>query len=442
MFRSHRSANIFGLRNRSSCAASSSAAAATATGLLLSAVRSQYSSRFNKSASDSTSANVRDSSQTTGSERTMPSGFGFSGGGAGSRYPGGGAPPTAAGAKARAMREEAATSMVGAAIPIRKSVVRSMPPWERMAKICRREVIEEQRRPHRPPVPKIPLGWTLEHTPGTSYFTLQKRVSGADPRGGGGGVVLGGGADEEYRIFAAGEIKEPEFTFRGDDGEREEPEHLNWSVFVSKPFKGQSSVFMPRASGGGDAAAPDANSRGAFSGGGLEISCTTIDHELILDCVAVHDSGEKLEAAWRAKLEGPAWQLKRDRSYRGPYVGELDEEFVDEILNYLDERGINNGFAEFLMSQWHVVEQQEYENWLRMLMVFSTPRTGDTKGSGTAAAASASASASSATNESEGKSSGGSSSSGSGGAEDISSAPQSAEEQLFGGPASGGAAKK
>lgn len=321
---------------------------------------------------------ARDSSQTTNptADRIMPGGF--TGGGEGSRHPGGGGAPNPTSARARAARH---ANTVGGAIGIRSATPNTMPPWERLARISRREVNDEQRRPHRPPFPKVPMGWTVQHAPGTSYFTMHKRISGSDPRGG--VSVAGGVADEELRIFASGEIKEPEFTFRADDGEREEPEHLNWCVFISKPFKGQKSTFMPggglrRDIGGeGDASSSSGNGKneiGAFNGGGLEVSLTTIDHELILDSIAVHDTAEKLEMAWRARIHGPELMFKRDRHYRGPYIGELDEEFVDEILNYLDERGINNSFAEFMQAQWHWLEQVEYEEWLRMLMAFSTPK--------------------------------------------------------------------
>lgn len=220
----------------------------------------------------------------------------------------------------------------------------TMPPWQRLAKLCRREHSEEQRRAYRPPFPKVPTGWKVLHDAGTAYFTMTKTVSPVDR-------APGSSAEEELTIFCAGSIKEPERTFRHDDGEREDPEHLNYTLFVAKP----GAVASGKAPGG------------------LEIQMTTIDHELVLDAVTVHATKEEFDMAWKALVDGPEHQYKRDLQYRGPYVGELDEEFVDEILNYLDERGINNAFASYMQSQWHWFEQLEYEEWLTMYQTFSTP---------------------------------------------------------------------
>lgn len=221
-----------------------------------------------------------------------------------------------------------------------------MPPWQRLAKLCRREHSEEQRRAYRPPFPKVPTGWRVLHDAGSAYFTMEKDSS-ADRRS-----LLGGGNDEKITIFCAGTIKEPERTFRHDDGEREDPEHLNYTLFVEKPASGASPHGYA---------------------GALEVQMTTIDHELVLDTVTVHATKEEFETAWNSLIEGPEHEYKRDARYRGPYVGELDEEFVDEILNYLDERGINNAFASYMQSQWHWFEQLEYEEWLSMYQTFSTP---------------------------------------------------------------------
>lgn len=220
----------------------------------------------------------------------------------------------------------------------------TMPPWQRLAKLCRREHSEEQRRAYRPPFPKVPTGWRVLHDAGTAYFTMEKDA-GADRRS------LGGN-DEKITIFCAAAIKEPERTFRHDDGEREDPEHLNYTLFVEKPATGSSPHGYA---------------------GALEIQMTTIDHELVLDTVTVHATKEEYETAWNALVEGPVHEYNRDLRYRGPYIGELDEEFVDEILNYLDERGINNAFASYMQSQWHWFEQLEYEEWLTMYQTFSTP---------------------------------------------------------------------
>ena len=238
-----------------------------------------------------------------------------------------------------------------------ENVPQTMPPWQRMAKLCRREHNEELRRAYRPPYPKVPTGWQVLHDAGTSFFTLEKTVSPVDR-------APGSSAEEHLKIFCAGAIKEPERTFRHDDGEREDPEHLNYTLFVSKPT---------------------ASSKSSSELGGLEIQMTTIDHELVLDAVTVHATKKEFDTAWSALVEGPVAMFERDLRYRGPYVGELDEEFVDEILNYLDERGINNAFASYMQSQWHWFEQLEYEEWLTMYQSFSTPGLTDSNNSNSAA---------------------------------------------------------
>ena len=217
-----------------------------------------------------------------------------------------------------------------------------MPPWQRLAKLCRRDDSEEQRRAYRPPFPKVPTGWQVLHDAGTSYFSMTKIVNPVDR-------APGSSPEEHLKIFCAGDNKEPERTFRHDDGERDDPEHLNYTLFITKP-------------------GVDGN-----TSGGLEVQMTTIDHELVLDAITVHATKEELDIAWRALMEGPEHQYTRDLRYRGPYVGELDEELVDEILNYLDERGINNAFASYMQSQWHWFEQIEYEEWLTMYQTLSTP---------------------------------------------------------------------
>ncbi|CUG86334.1 Hypothetical protein, putative [Bodo saltans] len=141
------------------------------------------------------------------------------------------------------------------------------------------------------------------------------------------------------------EIKQYEHTYRMDTGEREEEEHVIFSLFIEKE----------RWSQGG--------------GGGLEFTLTSIDHELVLDALAVHDTKAAFDEAKELRLTTRV--EKRDRRYRGPMVGELSEELNDEILDYLDERGIHNGFAEYVMAQAHYSEQMNYEHMLALMRKFA-----------------------------------------------------------------------
>jgi hypothetical protein len=204
---------------------------------------------------------------------------------------------------------------------------------DKAVRLVNRELQEEQFRPELPPVPTIPRGWTFEHTPGHSYFTL-KREFESDR-----GVI------EQLRVRCQLEIKDPEKTYRQDDGERDEPEHFTFTLLINKPKR-----------------AP----------GGLEFTCTSVDNELVVDGLAVHADDSSLENAWTRM---PLNIAEREARYRGPYMKELDEDFMDELLAFMDERGINNAFAEFIAMQGHWTEQEEYLTWLRMVRAFADVST-------------------------------------------------------------------
>ncbi|EPY25051.1 p22 protein precursor [Angomonas deanei] len=139
-----------------------------------------------------------------------------------------------------------------------------------------------------------------------------------------------------------------------DNGEREEQEYLNFVAFIEKE---------------------------SYPNGGLEFGLTSIDMDLVLDSLTLHPNKAQLEVArssWFPTMgnkEKPLTTISakrmRDNFYRGPMISELDEDFSDEIFDYLDERGINNSFANFMMSQAYYLEQEEYLNWLRLLRRFA-----------------------------------------------------------------------
>lgn len=196
-----------------------------------------------------------------------------------------------------------------------------------------RELKEEYLRDFRPPLPAVPNGWTLDTALGSNKFELKKRIEIRD------------NGLENMHCIALMEIKQYEHTYRMDTGEREEEEHVIFSLFIEKE----------RWSQGG--------------GGGLEFTLTSIDHELVLDALAVHDTKAAFDEAKELRLTTRV--EKRDRRYRGPMVGELSEELNDEILDYLDERGIHNGFAEYVMAQAHYSEQMNYEHMLALMRKFA-----------------------------------------------------------------------
>ncbi|CCW61991.1 unnamed protein product [Phytomonas sp. EM1] len=206
-----------------------------------------------------------------------------------------------------------------------------------------REEKEEKLRDFLPANPLLPSGWSLRHEPGSNRFDLKKEVE-----------IRNCGA-EVLHIIALMEVKQYEHTFRMDNGEREEQEYLNFTLFLKKK---------------------------RYPKGGLEFGLTSIDMELVLDSLAIHDSDESIENAITAFDLDPTTRSspggtnlfkrrKRDSRYRGPMISELDDDLSDEILDYLDERGVNNPFAEYMMSQAHYFEQEEYLNWLHLLRRFA-----------------------------------------------------------------------
>jgi hypothetical protein len=211
--------------------------------------------------------------------------------------------------------------------------------------LTHREEREEGLRDFLPPKPLLPVGWRIEHSPGLSRFDLMKNVE-----------IRQCGA-EEMHVITLIEAKEYEGTYRMDNGEREEQEYLNFALFLRKQ---------------------------RYPKGGLEFSLTSIDMELVMDAVIIHPTNEAFEVAKACyerdsvlkrstsapKTNGEAQRMRRSK-YGGPMLNELDDELSDEILDYLDERGVNNAFAEFVMAQAYYYEQEEYLNWLRLLRRFS-----------------------------------------------------------------------
>lgn len=197
-----------------------------------------------------------------------------------------------------------------------------------------RELRDEYVRDHRPPLPHVPAGWTLLHEKGSNRFDLTRSVD------------IGNSGPEHMHVIALMEIKQYESTYRADNGERLEEPHIIFSLFLEKTRWRQQS-----------------------GGGGLEFTLTSIDQEMVLDNAAIHADAASFEAA--KLLQYTTRRDVRDVKYRGPMISELDDDFVDEILDYLDERGVNNGFAEYIMAQAHYIEQQEYENWLLLLKDFA-----------------------------------------------------------------------
>lgn len=212
----------------------------------------------------------------------------------------------------------------------------------RLLKMLSRELLEEGLRDERPPEPKIPRDWALEHFPHSAELLLRCKFR-----------PFGSNSEELHEVFFNLETKHPEKTFKPDLGERVDPEHATFYLFITKPGAGS-----------------------ATKGGGIEFMLTSVDAEMVLDAMTVHSTAEDVEnakLALRSSTGATAITARRlrDGKYRGPSVNELDDALLDEILDYLDERGINNAFAEYVLSQVSFVEQLEYETFLTALQKFS-----------------------------------------------------------------------
>jgi hypothetical protein len=191
------------------------------------------------------------------------------------------------------------------------------------------ELREELVRDERPVKPIVPTHWAMLHVPGSNIFELSRAINIR-------------GAEEKISMVAQMEIKQPEATYRMDTGERNEIMHLTASAFFEKQ---------------------------RFPEGGLEFTLTFIDNEVVIDGMCVHTKPEQLASA---KLQSRrAKERLRQAMYRGPYINELDEELTSEIFEYLEERGVNNAFAEYMLNQAYSLEQEEYQNWLELLKVFA-----------------------------------------------------------------------
>ena len=179
-----------------------------------------------------------------------------------------------------------------------------------------------------PPKPQQPKGWLFDHVPGAGFFTLRRAWRNRHaPKAAPEEVLL--------RVW----LERPGHkTFR-PDGERAEPEHFNFSVFLRKPSLKPEEY------------------------GGLEFAMTVVDGEVVMDALTVHSTAADFNQAVDAPLAKRA-TLARDAKYRGPYTNELDEDFADELMNFLDDRGIHNAFGDYLVAQAHWTEHQEYLAWL------------------------------------------------------------------------------
>lgn len=175
-----------------------------------------------------------------------------------------------------------------------------------------RELEEESSRSDKREQPTAPAGWSVSHTPGSAKFRLTRTYQ-----------------DESLEIRCA----LPEANVSNPDQGSNNNNKVTLIV-----TKGSEAMRF-----------------------GLSIE----DQELVLDTLA------HFKDASVPKDDTPAGEDKRVSQYPGPLIHELEGGFVDTMLNYLDERGVNDDLAVFVTEFAFWVEQQEYENWLANISRFT-----------------------------------------------------------------------
>jgi hypothetical protein len=97
----------------------------------------------------------------------------------------------------------------------------------------------------------------------------------------------------------------------------------------------------------------------------FNVSVQKGDNALVFEC----ESDGTYMAITHLSME-PKAGVPSDSFYTGPVFEELDEELQKEFKSYLEERGINEDFGEFLRHLLYDKEQREYMNWLKKVHDF------------------------------------------------------------------------
>ncbi|KAI8912749.1 mitochondrial glycoprotein, partial [Gorgonomyces haynaldii] len=100
------------------------------------------------------------------------------------------------------------------------------------------------------------------------------------------------------------------------------------------------------------------------SQGTLEVACTADAETFFIDAVNHFTSNE---VAHDLSGEGD-W--KRRGLYGGPVFNDLDPGLVELFHKYLEERGFDSAFANFVPLYIEHKEQTEYQNWLKKTSEF------------------------------------------------------------------------
>jgi hypothetical protein len=186
----------------------------------------------------------------------------------------------------------------------------------RLKSSCKAELQEEMTRDDKTVCPQLPAGWTVNHAEGTNFFQVRKTYQ-----------------DETLEVYCQLTLRDPELVADKSSGNQE---HIPFTLVITK---------------GGKA---------------LDFTLSAIDGELVLDGIAFLNDPA---LARDMSAEGMG---KKDKKYAGPAVPELNDELVDSFIAYLEERGVDDSFAEFIEAYSFWMEQQEYEAWLGQVADFAS----------------------------------------------------------------------
>lgn len=182
-----------------------------------------------------------------------------------------------------------------------------------LSQVARDELAEETSTEKE--VPQVPAGWKLERKQGEATFTMTKTHG-----------------DEKITVYSQLQVLDPEIAERRDEASAV---HFPFTVLITR------------------------------NGKTLDFSLTHVDGELVVDGLAHYESPA---VAADQSAEG---QMRRERMYQGPTFAELSHSFVDGVVNYLEERQINDDLSTFVAQYSYWLEQMEYENWLKAIAEFT-----------------------------------------------------------------------
>ena len=174
------------------------------------------------------------------------------------------------------------------------------------------ELKDETGRSDLPAKPDAIPGWTLKSNPGSQVFQLVKKYN-----------------DEEIIVKSSFLTREP--AAEGEDNQ------LDGETEIRVVKNGKEALVMAA--------------------------------EVIL----VNDETSELAIQNLAHTEDVAIleTEKASELYTGPVMGDLPEEVTNAMMEYLEERGINDSLAEHIRTTSDFLEQQAYENWLSKVAEFS-----------------------------------------------------------------------